>query len=299
MARSWPSPAAAAGGRVVPGTPLDAGLSRRPSPERRVRGGQPVSYRRSRGVVAGRSDRSASRPPARHDGRAGDCAPRGPFSDGRRRAWASCSPAWRRAPRGRRCVCATVAHRGVGSLWWGELERVGSGGCSSDTRISVPRSCIRAGSMRAGFVVAVSTCSSCPLGEPMPQHSTPGRRSVHSCRCARGAPSARRGHFIGPHLSPVEAVRPGGRHADSDWRLREHCQRRLGDGVSNALVETQPNGTRKALSRDKTLRSRIGDFARDNTTPLGYGFEREVDVFFDGSVFKLDASSTAARRVAW
>ena len=39
----------------------------------------------------------------------------------------------------------------------------------------------------------------------------------------------------------------------------------------------------------------------DNTTPLGYGFEREVDVTFDNSpVFALvDAASPLARRVAW
>jgi hypothetical protein len=39
--------------------------------------------------------------------------------------------------------------------------------------------------------------------------------------------------------------------------------------------------------------------AVDNTTPLGYGFEREVDVFFDDSpAFSLDAGSPG-RRVAW
>jgi hypothetical protein len=37
----------------------------------------------------------------------------------------------------------------------------------------------------------------------------------------------------------------------------------------------------------------------DNTAPLGYGFEREVDVFFDDSpAFRLDGAA-AGRRVAW
>ena len=41
--------------------------------------------------------------------------------------------------------------------------------------------------------------------------------------------------------------------------------------------------------------------AVDNTLPLGYGFESEVDVFFDDSpVFRLDARAAGgARRVAW
>jgi hypothetical protein len=55
-----------------------------------------------------------------------------------------------------------------------------------------------------------------------------------------------------------------------------------------------------ALSRDKyyvpgsLLRMRV-----DNTTPLGYGFEDEVDVFFDNSpVFRVQPDA-AGRRVAW
>ena len=37
----------------------------------------------------------------------------------------------------------------------------------------------------------------------------------------------------------------------------------------------------------------------DNTTPLGYGFEPEVDMFFEHSpVFRISTES-AARRVAW
>ena len=39
----------------------------------------------------------------------------------------------------------------------------------------------------------------------------------------------------------------------------------------------------------------------DNTTPLGFGFEREADVFFDASpAFRVDAgASSSVRRVAW
>jgi hypothetical protein len=75
---------------------------------------------------------------------------------------------------------------------------------------------------------------------------------------------------------------------------------RLGIGVSNALMERQANGTRAPLSRDKHyVPGSVMRVAVDNTTPLGYGFEREVDVFFDVSpVFALDPGA-AARRVAW
>ena len=39
----------------------------------------------------------------------------------------------------------------------------------------------------------------------------------------------------------------------------------------------------------------------DNTTPLGYGFERQVDVFFDNSpVFRLGSGAAShVERVAW
>jgi hypothetical protein len=75
---------------------------------------------------------------------------------------------------------------------------------------------------------------------------------------------------------------------------------RLGIGVANALVETQPDGTRASLPRDRHyVPGSVMRVAVDNTAPLGYGFEREVDVFFDDSpVFRLDTGS-AARRVAW
>jgi hypothetical protein len=79
--------------------------------------------------------------------------------------------------------------------------------------------------------------------------------------------------------------------------------------VSNALVEPAGDGTMRPLPREKyyvpgsVLRASV-----DNTTPLGYGFEPEVDVFFDRSpVFRLSASGPrdtpaavdVPRRVAW
>jgi len=72
--------------------------------------------------------------------------------------------------------------------------------------------------------------------------------------------------------------------------------------VSSALVGTR-DGDARPLTRDQfyvpgsILRASV-----DNTTPLGYGFEREVDVFFDNSpVFRLgaEAQRRGVRRVAW
>jgi len=76
----------------------------------------------------------------------------------------------------------------------------------------------------------------------------------------------------------------------------------LGLPVSSAL-ETRTDKGSQPLSREQfyipgsVLRVRV-----DSTTPLGYGFEPDVDVFFDRSpVFKLDADAAArdVRRVAW
>ena len=74
---------------------------------------------------------------------------------------------------------------------------------------------------------------------------------------------------------------------------------RLGIGVADALVEMQADGTRATLPRDRHyVPGSVMRVAVDNTSPLGYGFEREVDVFFDDSpAFRLDGA--AARRVAW
>jgi hypothetical protein len=74
----------------------------------------------------------------------------------------------------------------------------------------------------------------------------------------------------------------------------------LGMPVTSALVETASDGTERALAREQfyvpgsVVRVRV-----DNSTPLGYGFEPEVDVFFENSpVFRLGADA-GIRRVAW
>jgi hypothetical protein len=76
----------------------------------------------------------------------------------------------------------------------------------------------------------------------------------------------------------------------------------LGLPISNALVETGLDGQSRPLTREQfyvpgsVLRVRV-----DNTTPLGYGFEPEVDVFFENSpAFTLNADAARdVRRVAW
>jgi hypothetical protein len=74
----------------------------------------------------------------------------------------------------------------------------------------------------------------------------------------------------------------------------------LGLPIANHLTAVESDGTERPLTREafyvpgSVLRIRV-----DNTTPLGYGFEPDVDVFFDNSpVFRVN-SDPAARRVAW
>jgi hypothetical protein len=74
----------------------------------------------------------------------------------------------------------------------------------------------------------------------------------------------------------------------------------LGLPIANHLTAIESDGTERPLTREafyvpgSVLRIRV-----DNTTPLGYGFEPDVDVFFDNSpVFRVN-SDPAARRVAW
>ncbi|HVQ39365.1 MAG TPA: M14 metallopeptidase family protein, partial [Pyrinomonadaceae bacterium] len=73
--------------------------------------------------------------------------------------------------------------------------------------------------------------------------------------------------------------------------------------VVNALTEKLPDGTERALPREKLfipgslLRVRV-----DNTNPLAYGMNQTLDVFFDNSpVFRLKPESAIAgiKPVAW
>jgi len=77
---------------------------------------------------------------------------------------------------------------------------------------------------------------------------------------------------------------------------------RLGLGISDALVEAGRGGGWSRLPREKHyVPGSVLRVAVNNTLPLGYGFETEVDVFFDDSpAFKIDARAAGgARRVAW
>ena len=73
--------------------------------------------------------------------------------------------------------------------------------------------------------------------------------------------------------------------------------------VRDGLVEQLPDGATRALTREKYFVP--GSLLRvtvDNTTPLAYGLDREVDVFFDNSpVFRLDRDAAAhgVKAVAW
>ena len=81
--------------------------------------------------------------------------------------------------------------------------------------------------------------------------------------------------------------------------LGEH----LGLPVSDHLVEVGPNGRERALPRDKYyVPGSILRMAVDNTSPLAYGFESEVDVFFENSpVLELAPNATlkGVRPVGW
>ena len=81
--------------------------------------------------------------------------------------------------------------------------------------------------------------------------------------------------------------------------LGEH----LGLPVSNHLVEIQPDGSERSLPGTKFyIPGSILRVAVDNTSPLGFGFDSEVDVFFDNSpVLELapNASLKGIRPVAW
>jgi hypothetical protein len=74
----------------------------------------------------------------------------------------------------------------------------------------------------------------------------------------------------------------------------------LGVPASSALVETRGETARPLTPEQYFVPGSVLRVSVDNTTPLGYGFEREVDVFFDNSpVFRLAQANADAGRVAW
>jgi hypothetical protein len=78
--------------------------------------------------------------------------------------------------------------------------------------------------------------------------------------------------------------------------------RHLGLPIGDALVEALPDGATRALPREEfyvpgsILRASV-----DTASPLAYGLDKEVDVFFDASpVFRIDRADTSRLRpVAW
>ena len=79
---------------------------------------------------------------------------------------------------------------------------------------------------------------------------------------------------------------------------------RLGVPIENGLVSRHSDGSvRDLTAQDFYIPGSVLRVSVDNTTPLGYGFEHEVDVFFDNSPsFRLPAAAAGgprARRVAW
>jgi len=75
----------------------------------------------------------------------------------------------------------------------------------------------------------------------------------------------------------------------------------LGLPISSALVDSRSETGRPLTRQQYYVPGSVLRVSVDNTTPLGYGFERQVDVFFDNSpVFRLgSAAGTSLERVAW
>ena len=74
----------------------------------------------------------------------------------------------------------------------------------------------------------------------------------------------------------------------------------LGLPVSSALVDGKGDNARPLKPEQYYIPGSVLRVSVDNTTPLGYGFERQVDVFFDNSpVFRIGQSAIPATRVAW
>jgi hypothetical protein len=77
---------------------------------------------------------------------------------------------------------------------------------------------------------------------------------------------------------------------------------RLGIPVTSALTTPGVSSARPLSAEEFYIPGSVLRVAVDNTTPLAYGFERTVDVFFDTSpAFRLESGAGAAgvRRVAW
>ena len=75
----------------------------------------------------------------------------------------------------------------------------------------------------------------------------------------------------------------------------------LGLPLSSALVEARSEGGRPLTPEQYYIPGSVLRASVDNTTPLGYGFERQVDLFFDNSpVFRLESQAgDVITRVAW
>jgi hypothetical protein len=151
---------------------------------------------------------------------------------------------------------------------------------------------IDAGGLRGRYDVVILTDdavldgrdSSEGLGERLP---TEYRRTTGSLTTARSLPRLREFVEAGGTLITI------GRATNIGILL--------GLPVSSALVETRGETARPLTPEQYFVPGSVLRVSVDNTTPLGYGFEREVDVFFDNSpVFRLPGQPHAdAARVAW
>ena len=76
---------------------------------------------------------------------------------------------------------------------------------------------------------------------------------------------------------------------------------RLSLSVTNALTSLTGSATRPLANDEFYIPGSVLRVSVDNTTPVAFGFAREVDVFFDTSpVFRVDAgAASTVRRVAW
>jgi hypothetical protein len=74
----------------------------------------------------------------------------------------------------------------------------------------------------------------------------------------------------------------------------------LGAPVTNALVTSSGRGERRPLTREAFyIPGSVLRVAVDNTMPLAYGFEPQVDVMFDNSQVFAITPGARAQRVAW